>query len=124
MAQTASTGALTGRITDPSGAVVPNATVTATSVDTSQVRTTMTEADGTYKFSLLPPGNYRLRIEASGFKSVEIPSLTVLVTETEVMDWALEVGATAQTVTVEGSVENIQTSSSAMGQVLTNRTVT
>ncbi len=123
MAQTASTGALTGRITDPSGAAVPNATVTATSVDTSQTRTTMTEADGTYKFSLLPPGNYRLRIEANGFKAVEIPSLTVLVTETEVMDRALEVGATAQTVTVEGSVENVQTTSSAMGQVLTNRTV-
>jgi hypothetical protein len=124
MAQTSSTGALTGRITDPSGAVVPNVTVTATNVDTSQSRITMTSADGTYKFSLVPPGNYRIKIEAAGFKTVEISSTDVLVTETEVLDHVLEVGATAQTITVEGSVETVQTTSSTMGQVLTGRTVT
>ena len=48
LCQTAGTGALTGTVKDPSGAVVPNATVTATSADTGQVRTTMTGADGTY----------------------------------------------------------------------------
>jgi hypothetical protein len=123
LAQTSSTGALTGRITDASGAVVPNATVTATSVDTAQSRTAMTGTDGTYKFSQLPPGNYSLKIEASGFSTVEIPSIPVLVTETAVMDRALQVGATSQTVTVEGSIETVQTTSSAMGQVLTNATV-
>lgn len=123
LAQTSSTGALSGRITDASGAVVPNATVTATSVDTAQSRTTMTGTDGTYKFSLLPPGNYSLKIEASGFSTVEVPSIAVLVTETAVMDRALQVGATSQTVTVEGSIETVQTTSSAMGQVLTNATV-
>jgi len=65
-AQTAGTGALTGTIKDPSGAVIPNATVTATSVDTGQVRTSPTGADGTYRLTLLPPGNYRVRIEAGG----------------------------------------------------------
>ena len=124
MAQTSSTGALTGRVTDPTGAVVPNAMVTATSLDTSQSRSAMTDADGTYKFSLLPPGNYKLRIEASGFSTVEIPSVAITVTETAVLDRALEVGATTQTVTVEGAVETVQTSSSAMGQVLTNKSVT
>jgi hypothetical protein len=109
MAQTASTGALAGRITDTSGAVVPNATVTATSVDTGQVRTTMTGTDGTYKLSLLPPGNYELKIEAMGFATVQVPSVEVLVTETAVMDRALTVGATSQTLTVEGSVETVQT---------------
>ena len=124
MAQTSSTGALTGRVTDPSGAVVPNATVTATSVDTAQVRTSMTGADGTYKFALLPPGDYRVKMEAPGFKTVEIPSATVLVTETAVLDRALEVGATTQTITVESAVETVQTTSSAMGAVLTSKTVT
>ena len=56
MAQTAGTGALEGTISDSSGAVVPNASVTATSVATGQVRTAITGQDGTYKFSLLPPG--------------------------------------------------------------------
>ena len=53
--QTAGTGALTGTITDPSGAVVPNAMVTATNLDTGQARTATTGADGTYKINLLTP---------------------------------------------------------------------
>src|SRR5438445_7714258 len=123
MAQTAGTGALTGTVKDPSGAVIPNATVTATSVDTGQARTTMTWGDGVYHLSLLPPGNYRVRIESSGFKPVEVPSVTVAVTETAVLDRSLEVGAQAQTVIVEGEVENIQTASSALGTVVNTRSM-
>src|ERR1700745_2971086 len=104
VAQTSSTGALAGAVKDLSGAVVPNATVTATSVDTGAVRTATTGGDGIYKFTLLPPGSYRVRMEASGFKAVEIPSVTVNVTETEVLDRSLEVGGQTQTVTVEGEV--------------------
>src|SRR5438067_4108395 len=100
-AQTPGTGALAGTVKDPSGAVVPNATVTLTSIDTSQARTTMTTADGSYRFSLLSPGNYKVKIEASGFKPVEVPSVTVAVTETAELDRNLEVGAQTQTVTVE-----------------------
>src|ERR1700693_2271103 len=125
MAQTASTGSLSGTVTDASGAVVPNATVTITSADIGQKRTTTTAQDGTYKFSLLQPGNYRVRIEANGFKAVEIPTATVNVTESAALDRSLEVGsAQAQTVTVEESVETVQTSSSALGTVVGGRTVT
>jgi hypothetical protein len=124
MAQTASTGALTGTIKDPSGAVVPNATVTLTSLDTAQARTATTSAEGTYQFSQLQPGNYRIRIEAAGFKPLEISSVTVSVTETAVLDRNLEVGGQTQSVTVEGEVETIQTTSSALGTVATARTVT
>ena len=83
-AQTPGTGALTGTVKDPSGGVIPSATVTLTSVTTGQARTTMTGADGVYHFNLLPPGNYRVRIEASGFKPVEVPSVTVAVTASAV----------------------------------------
>jgi Carboxypeptidase regulatory-like domain len=123
-AQTPGTGALTGTVTDSSGAVIPNVKITATSVDTGQSRTATTGPDGTYKIGLLPPGNYRVTFEASGFKPVEIPSAAVNVTETEVLDRALEVGAQTQTVTVEGEVETIQTTSSALGTVATTRTMT
>ena len=58
LAQTASTGALSGTVTDPSRALIPNVTVTLTSADTGAVRNTTTGADGTYKFGLLQPGNY------------------------------------------------------------------
>src|SRR5580704_7281302 len=123
-AQSSSTGALTGTTTDSSGAVVVNAMVTITSLDTNQSRTETTGRDGTYKFSLLPPGNYRVKFEATGFTSVEIPSIAVQVTETAVLDRALQVGATAQTIRVEGAVETIQATSATMGQVLTKKTVT
>src|SRR3984893_1144978 len=124
IAQTAGTGALTGTVTDSSGAVGPNTTVSATSGDTGQARTATSGSDGTYKISLLPPGNYRVTFEAAGFKPVEIPSIAVTVTETAVLDRTLEVGAQSQTVTVEGSVETIQTGSSALGTVAPARTVT
>ncbi len=123
MGQTAGTGALTGTVKDASGAVIPNATVTLTSNDTGQLRTTMTGADGAYRLTLLPPGNYRVRIEAAGFKPVEVSSITVAVTETAVLDRGLEVGAQAQTITVEGEVENIQTASSALGTVVNTRSM-
>src|SRR5262245_20030547 len=92
-AQTGGPGALEGTVTDPSGAVVPNAKVTAISADTSQSRTTATAGDGTYDIGLLPPGNYRLMIEATGFKVTEISAVKVNVTETTVLDSTLELGA-------------------------------
>lgn len=121
--QTAGTGALIGTIRDSSGAVVPNAKLTVTSADTGQVRTATTTADGTYNIALLPPGNYRVKIEAGGFRPVEIPSVTVTVTETAVLDRALEVGTQTQSITVESEVEAIQTASSALGSVVNTQTV-
>ncbi len=89
-AQTAAAGALTGKVSDASGGVVANATVTATSVDSGQARTATTGADGIYKFDMLPPGNYRIRFEAAGFKVMEIPSTAVDENKNAVLDWKLE----------------------------------
>jgi len=91
IAQTAGTGALTGRVTDTSGGVVANATVTVTSVETRQTQSTTTRMGGTYKPDLAP-GNYRVKFEAADFKTVEIPSAAVSGTETAVLDEKLEVG--------------------------------
>lgn len=91
IAQTAATGTLRGTVTDASGTVVPNAIVTATSVDIGQARSATTRPDGTYKFQL-PPSNYRLKFEAAGFKTIEVPSTTVSGTEVSVLDEKLEVG--------------------------------
>jgi hypothetical protein len=118
-AQTAGTGAIAGIVTDPQGRAVPNATVTSTSLATNQERTETTGAAGDYKFALLPPGNYRVRFTAAGFKTGEIASVTVDVTETATANEALEVGTVNQTVTVESTTETLQTESSTLGTTVT-----
>ena len=110
-AQSGGTGAITGTVTDPSGASVPNVTVTATNTGTNQARTAVTGSDGVYKFSLLTPGTYHLKFGAMGFKTGEVGSVTVSVTETKTVNQALEVGAVTQTVTVESTVQTLQTES-------------
>jgi hypothetical protein len=124
LAQSAGTGALTGTLTDPSGAVVPGVSVVLVSLETNQTRTATTGSDGSYKFSLLPPGNYRVRFSASGFKTAQVDSVTVNVTETPVLDHALEVGAQSEQVTVEATTELLQTASSTLGTTVGSQTVT
>lgn len=124
LAQSAGTAGLTGTITDPTGAVVPGVTVTATNTDTNQARTATTGADGTYKFTLLPPGNYRLRFTAKGFKTEEVPSVMLNVTESPVVDRMLQVGEQTEQVTVQAAGEAIQTGSSTLGTVVSTQTVT
>lgn len=94
IAQTAGTGALTGKVVDASGNGIANATVTATSIDNGQARTAGTGPDGSYRFEGLLPGKYRLKFEADGLKELEIPSATVNGTETAVPDAKLEAGET------------------------------
>jgi hypothetical protein len=124
MAQSAGTSALAGTITDPSGAVLPNVTVTITSNATGQSRTTTTGPDGTYKFSLLPPGSYKASFAASGFKTGEVGSVSLNVTETQQLDRTLEVGAQAEQVTVEAAAETLQTQSSTLGTTVSSQQVT
>ena len=124
MAQSAGTSGLTGTITDPSGAAIPNVTVTITSNDTGQTRTSTTGSDGTYKFSLLPPGSYKVRFAAMGFKTSEVTAVTLNVTEVPALDRILEVGQQSEQVTVEASAETLQTQSSTLGTTVGTKTVT
>jgi len=121
--QSASTGALSGTLKDSSGAVVPNATVTLTNSGTGQVHSTTTSADGTYKFGLLPPGNYSVKFEAAGFNVLEVPSVAITVTETAVLDQTLQVGAQTQEVEVRAQTQAIQTESTTVGMVVDSQTV-
>jgi len=124
MAQSAGTGALTGTLTDPAGGTVPNATVTLTHTETNQVRTATTGTDGSYRFTLIPPGTYRVRFSASGFKTAEVSSFNVSVTETPVLDRTLEIGAQTEQVTVEAVQETLQTATSSLGTTVGSRTMT
>jgi hypothetical protein len=124
LAQSATTGALTGTITDPSGGSIAGATVSATNVATAQVRSATTDANGSYKISLLPPGNYSVRVSANGFKTDETPSVTVNVTETPILNRSLQIGATTTSVTVESTAVTVQTENATVGGLVSGQTVT
>src|SRR5262245_59033354 len=80
LAQSAGTSALTGTVTDPTGAVIPGVTITATSLKTNQTRTAKTDEVGVYRLALLEPGAYRVRFSFSGFKTAEVSSVALAVT--------------------------------------------
>ncbi len=124
LAQTASTGAIKGTVTDSSGAVVPNATVTATDNETAAARTVTSGGDGSFIITVLPLGTYRLRVQATGFKPLEVPSIVVNVTETASFNPVLEVGGQTQEVTVQATAEALQTTNATMGTVVSSNTAT
>ncbi|HTU46929.1 MAG TPA: carboxypeptidase regulatory-like domain-containing protein [Bryobacteraceae bacterium] len=124
LAQSGTTGALTGTVTDPSGAIIAGATVTATNIGTGQARTDTTNANGSYKFSLLPAGNYSVKISAAGFKTSEVASVTVNATETAVLNQSLAVGAQNEQITVESTTQALQTQSATVGTLVGSQTVT
>jgi hypothetical protein len=123
LAQSAGTSGLAGTITDPTGAAIPNVTVTATQIATGQERTATTGSDGEYKFSLLQPGDYKLRFAAAGFKTSEVGSVTLNVTETPELNRTLEVGAQSEQITVEATAETLQTQSSTLGTTVDSKAV-
>lgn len=124
LAQSAGTAGLIGTVTDPSGGAVPNVTVTLTNSDTNQSRTTTTNGEGVYKFALVPPGTYKVKFQASGFKLAEVGAVALNVTETPVVDRQLEVGAATEQVSVQALVEGLQTATSTLGTTVSSSTVT
>ena len=81
-AQTASTGALTGAVLDPTGSVVPNAEAKVVSNSTGETRSTRTRSDGTFVFPLLPAGDFRVTVTADGFETAVRTGVHINVAET------------------------------------------
>lgn len=123
-AQTASTGAIIGAVTDQTGAVLQDAEIDITSEATGAGRTVKTEAGGVYRVPLLPPGRYRLKAMKDGFKLAIRSDVPVVVTETTTLDIALLVGSNSETVEVDSNPQMLQTDSSALGHVTDERSVT
>src|SRR5438309_245266 len=85
-----------GIVTDPSGAVVSNATVRVTNVNTGTTRDVTTGADGLYRVLSLGPGTYKAEVTAMGFRSAAHTDIVVGVTETARVDFALQVGGATE----------------------------
>jgi uncharacterized protein YfaS (alpha-2-macroglobulin family) len=91
-------GALTGTVTDSSGALVPGASVTVTNKDTNISDTAVTNAQGTYTFPLVPPGTYQITAELQGFKKYVRDGIVVDVAQTTRVDIPLQLGAINESV--------------------------
>src|SRR5882724_5339646 len=116
-------GSVTGTVTDQSGAGVPKAHVTATNRATSVVREADTDDNGHYTITDLAPGNYDLKVTASGFKPLTQTNLMVAANTVTTGDVSLQVGAMSEQVTVEASVVNLQTEKSDVHTELSEKAI-
>lgn len=112
------TATILGTVSDSSGAVVPDAKVTARNVDTGVSRSVNTESDGSYRISALPVGNYQLDVEHTGFSKQTRNGLILTVAQEAVVNVTLNVGTTAQTVVITGEAPVVDTTSSTLGGVV------
>jgi len=108
LAQTTTTGDVTGTITDPSGAVVPNATLTLRSLDSGSSKNSTSNAQGVYRFALLAPGNYSVTATASGFQSVTRKVVVALGSENST-NLQLALSSSQETIEVTGTTAAIET---------------
>ena len=116
---------ITGTVTDQSGAAVPNAQVTVSSVDRGINRPTTTNATGDYLVAGLPSGPVKVTVTASGFKRYEAKSVVLQVGQKARADIALEVGTIKEEVTVEGSnVAQVETQSSDLSGTVNGKQIT
>lgn len=107
LAQT-QTASVTGLVKDQSGAVVPGAQVGTINVATGIRNATRTNSGGYYTFSLLPPGNYRMTVEKTGFERLVRTGVQLDVQETARIDFTLHLGAARQEVTVSAAAPLLQ----------------
>lgn len=118
------TATIVGTVTDSSGAVVPNVSITVTSQDTGLTRKITSNQGGNYVAPLLPVGHYSITAEASGFKKKTTTGIVVQVDQEPRVDIVLEVGAVSESVTVSGEATQLQTENAVVGQVVDTRYTT
>jgi Carboxypeptidase regulatory-like domain/TonB dependent receptor len=123
-AQTASTGALTGKILDPSGSLVRGAEVRLIFHGSENSRSCVSDVEGNFHFALLAPGSYDLRVSKTGFAQQIVVGLDILVTETSEIDLQLKVGTVAESVDVSSEPSSLQTNTVALGRVVSQTAVT
>ena len=121
LAQT-DTARLYGTITDPTGAVLPNATITLTDAANGRMVTALTSDSGSYVLNALPVGKYHLEVKKEGFKTATV-DLALQVSQVQEVSLKLETGSATTTVEVTGDVPIVDTATSSAGEVIEGRQV-
>ena len=113
-----STGTISGTVTDPSGAVIPQAAIVIANVQTGVSRKEASNSSGLFVITNLPVGNYTLSAEASGFKKFEANQIRVDVNDRLTIPVHLEIGGASETVTVNESGAQLQTESAELSDLI------
>jgi Carboxypeptidase regulatory-like domain/TonB-dependent Receptor Plug Domain len=116
-------GAITGVVGDPSGAVIPNAQVTATNIDTGLTLETKSNSSGVFVFSPLKIGNYTVSVSSAGFQTVSRENLHLDIQQRLDVNFTLRAGAVAETVKVDSAAPVLQTQDAAVGQVISTKEI-
>jgi hypothetical protein len=124
MVEAQSTSSLTGLVTDPSGAVVPNAEIIVTNSETNAKRTTTTDSQGRYSFPQMQPSNYELTARAPSFSEVLVQKIVLLVNTPSTIDIRFAVGTIQQTVAVNAETTQVNTQDATLGNAIGTRPIT
>lgn len=114
---------LRGHVSDPSGAVIPHASMRLVRSDTNTARETSTNSEGFYEFLQLAPGPYRLTVTAKGFATVQRSDLNLIVNVPATADFRLPVAATGEQVEVSGTAPMLNTTDASLGNGFDTRQV-
>ena len=124
LSQSATSGVVTGAVTDPTGAVVPSATVTLIQQGTNVTQTTTTDSSGRYIFPAVNPGMYSLKCSGKGFRTTTIAQVQVEVLRSATLDVKLELGQQSEVVEVVASTgADLQTTDASIGVVVSGEAV-
>lgn len=116
-------GAITGQIRDQAQAQVPGATITAAAIGSRVSRTAVSARDGGYSIPSLPPGEYRLTVELSGFRPLVREGIRVTTGETTRLDMRLDVGTVSEAVVVRGDAPMLRSATSGLGHVVDSQRI-
>ncbi|HEY3839437.1 MAG TPA: carboxypeptidase-like regulatory domain-containing protein [Bryobacteraceae bacterium] len=116
-------GTFSGTVTDSSGAAIPKAKIVATETGTGSKTTVYSEGTGAYTIPFLPPGNYDITAEATGFKQYVRNGLKLSAGDSSVIDIRLEVGSAGETVTITADAPILEASNATVGQVMSTKEV-
>jgi len=118
-----STATISGRLSDPQGLALPGVSVIINNPATGETRQTVSNPEGRYQFTALSPGRYTLTLELSGFRTVVVEGIVLTVGADARQDAQMELSTIAETVTVESSVTELNTTTAAVGNNLNEFTI-
>src|SRR5215471_13072089 len=119
----AQTADITGRVSDPTGAVIARADVTVTNVESGTHVSTSTNAEGYFTVSRLDPGRYQAEVVGAGFKAMVRSGIVLQVNQVARIDFTLQLGGVTEQVEVSGGAPLVESETSSIGQVINNKSI-